>query len=108
MKKLEIGTYIFKVQDGSMHVIFKDKTEVSLQGIGIEIIGLRKEHKETWSVSLVTDLAIKKLKHGVEKELKLITFDFDTFQEAITCQSFLSLKFFDSVVNTSNFGESNG
>ena len=96
MKKLEIGTYRFSENNGEIHVRFKDMTEISLAGLAIEVIGIRKEHPEMWSVSLVTDIAIKKLRAQTEDTLQLITFDFDTFQEAITCQSFLALKLYQT------------
>lgn len=89
MTKLEVGTYVFFKKDNELFVKFNDDAIISLKNIRIELIGLRKEHAETWSVSILTDIAVKKIKHQIVEELELITFDFDTLQEAIAAQTFL-------------------
>jgi len=97
MKELHVGDYIFSRGLGKgnekedIFVTFPSGVSINLQSNYIEMIGLRKEHPDLWSVSLLTDISIKKLRFHVTDKMELITFDFSTLKEAITCQTYLSL-----------------
>jgi len=96
-KELKVGNYIFGTglgkgnEKNDIFVTFPSGVSINLQTSRIEMIGLRKEHKDLWSVSILNDISIKKLRFHVTEKMELITFDFDTLKEAITCQTFLSL-----------------
>lgn len=94
MTKLETGNYVFFKEGDELFVKFSDGATISFKDVRVELIGLRKEHAETWSVAILTDIAVKKIRHKISEELELITFDFDTLQEAMAAQTFLSVHFY--------------
>lgn len=94
MLELKAGGYRFFTSgpdENIMNIEYQDGAIITLETAKIEMVGMTPMVGSTWEVALLTDAAIKKLKYQITEQLELISFNFQTFKDAVACVSFLTL-----------------
>jgi len=67
-------------------VLNGDKKRINISDLDIEIVGIRQKDVG-WATTIVTNPAMKKTIYGIDKQLKVLDFDFTELKEAILFQS---------------------
>lgn len=93
MTTLEVGQYKFFVEENKLFCLFSDGALIELTKVSMEYIGIQTERQNNkWILSILTTLAIQKVKYQKADKLELISFEFGDLKSAISAQTFILLK----------------
>ncbi len=98
---IEKDKNIFVELPASPELSGSGKPRINITNLDIEVIGIRQKEK-FWAVTIITNPAIQKTIHGLNKHLKVLDFEFDNLPEAITMQNFLLMALHKETIGDTN------
>jgi hypothetical protein len=93
LQNIKIGSYLFYVQDNEVFVQYVgagDRNTVKLSSLTVETIGVTKDNKGGYMVTLITPASIQKLKNNLTENLEVVGYPAKTLKEALALVTFLA------------------
>jgi hypothetical protein len=84
---MKVADYVFE----NKIVTYPDGHKIDLSSLNVVFVGIIY-FEDKWAVSIITSNAIKKLKEGIVDNLEAISFGFNSLQDALVIQSFLTIE----------------